>query len=327
METTTKIKSAATPTSDADVDVILDQVFSSPNGRSLMADLYLPRAPLQPLPVIVYLHGGGWRIGDRRLAPDLKRFFARSGFAMVSIEYRLSGEAIFPAALEDVKTAVRWLKSCAARYGLNPGRVGLWGSSAGGHLASLCAATGPGAYEGSGFDDQSSSVQAVVDGYGPTDFLQEDAHRDPQGKPSDDPESLQLPKGKHSSDPDSLEALFLGAPIQTVPELVAKANPITYIRPGTPPHLIMHGMSDTMVPHNQSELLFSALAQSGSEASLMLVEKLGHGFFDRNDLDDSGARDVRVWRCEGGVTCGPAAERHLLFDVVETFFGRHLTAH
>ena len=326
METTTKIKSVAVPTSDADVEVIPDQLFSSPNGRSLMADLYLPRASLRPLPVIVYLHGGGWRIGDRRLAPDLKRFFARSGFAMASIEYRLSGEAIFPAALEDVKTAVRWLKSCAGRYGLDSGRVGLWGSSAGGHLASLCAATGPGAYEGKGFDDQSSSVQAVVDGYGPTDFLQEDAHRDPQGKPSDDPESLQLPSGKHSEDPDSLEALFLGAPILTVPELVAEANPITHIRHGMPPYLIMHGMSDTMVPYNQSELLFRALARSGGEASLVLIERLGHGFFDRNNLDDAGEREVRVWRCRDGVANGPAVERRLLFGEVEGFFHQHLSA-
>ena len=189
----------------------------------------------------------------------------------------------------------------------------------------MCAATGPGAYEGSGFADQSSSVQAVVDGYGPTDFLQEDAHRDPDGKPSDDPESLQLPSGKRSDDPDSLEALFLGAPILTIPELVAKANPITHVRPGMPPYLIMHGLSDTMVPYNQSELLFRALAQNGCEASLMLIEKLGHGFFDRNDLDDAGARDVRVWRCQGGVTRGPAAEHRLLFDVVGSFFDKHLS--
>src|SRR5580692_6078407 len=118
----------------------------------MLADVYLPDAE-PPLPVIIWLHGGGWRFGDRRLAPDLTRHFASRGFAMVSIEYRLSGQAVFPAPLEDVKAAVRWVRSAAERYGFDADHIGLWGSSAGGHLAALAALCEPGA------------VQAVVNGY------------------------------------------------------------------------------------------------------------------------------------------------------------------
>lgn len=129
-------------TSGQGVRVITDLVFAAPGGKSLLADLYLPENAKTPPPVILWLHGGAWRVGDRRLAPDLKRFFAARGFAMASIEYRLTGEAIFPAQLHDVKTAIRWLRSVASQYGFDGERIGVWGSSAGGHLAALTALTG-----------------------------------------------------------------------------------------------------------------------------------------------------------------------------------------
>jgi acetyl esterase/lipase len=94
-----------------DVRVVPDLVFTAPDGKPLLADLYLPANPETTPPVILSLHGGAWRVGDRRLAPDLKRFFAARGFAMASIEYRLTGEAMFPAQIHDVKTAIRWLRS------------------------------------------------------------------------------------------------------------------------------------------------------------------------------------------------------------------------
>ncbi len=125
-----------------EVTIHRDLVYASPHGKPLLADLYLPRQPPARLPVIVWLHGGGWRLGDRRLAPDLQRYFAQEGFAMASIEYRLSGEASFPAAVEDVKTAVRWLRASTDAYGLDAKRIGLWGSSSGGHLAALAALSG-----------------------------------------------------------------------------------------------------------------------------------------------------------------------------------------
>ena len=311
--------------SDPDVEVLLNQTYATPGGSPLCADLYLPKTAAGPLPVVVYIHGGGFRIGARRLAPDLKRFFARSGLAMASIDYRLSQQAVFPAAVEDVKTAVRWLRCNAGRFGLDATRIGLWGSSAGGQLASLCGTTGPGLYEGTDYAEYSSTVQAVVDGYGPTDYLQEDAHRDPEGKPSDDPESLQLPKGQHSDDPDSSESRFLGAPIRTIPERVAAANPATYVKPGLPAFLVMHGLSDTLVPYNQSEILFDALAKNEGHATLALIDGIGHGFFDRNDVDDAGPREMHVKRCRGNTVTGPVDEQHTIFGLVGELLMRNLS--
>ncbi len=306
------------------VEIVADLVYARPHGSPQRLDLYLPQGG--ELPVIIWLHGGGWRFGDRRLGPDLSRYFAQRGFAMVSIDYRLSGEATFPAQLHDVKTAIRWVRANATRYGLDGAHIGLWGSSSGGHLAALAALTGSGILEDDPLEyaGQSSEVQAVVDGYGPTDFLQQDAQRDPLGRPSDDPESIQLPAGKWSRDADSLESLLLGAPIETRPDLVRLANPLTYVRPGAPPFLILHGLSDTAVPAHQSVLLYEALATAGNEATLCLIKGLGHGFLNRNDFDKGPPRPVTVRSTGNGhpeqVTDGPP----VTFDAIEAFFRRHL---
>ena len=124
-----------------DVELSADLVYSHAGGRPRLLDLYLPRGAARALPVIVWLHAGGWRSGDRKQAPDLSRHFAMQGFAMASIDYRLSREATFPAQLHDVKAAVRWLRTHAERLGLDGRRIGLWGSSAGGHLATFAALT------------------------------------------------------------------------------------------------------------------------------------------------------------------------------------------
>ena len=306
------------------VSRVTDLVYSSPNGRPLLADLYLPQGIERSLPVILWLHGGAWRFGDRKLGPDLTRYFAQSGFAMASIDYRLSTETTFPAQIEDVKTAIRWLRSIAARYRLDEEQVGLWGSSSGGHLAVLAATSGRGTFESAEHSDYSSSVQAVVDGYGPIDFLQMDSHRDPSGKPSDDPESIQLPVGMRTADADSPESLLLGAPIQTCPDRVREANPITYAKAGLPPFLILHGLSDTVVPVHQSELLYSALAGYGNDVTLCLVEGLGHGFLNRNNFDQGRPRRTMVRSQSGGrpeqAADGPVAS----FEEIEGFFKKHL---
>src|SRR5262245_39122988 len=126
----------------ASVEFIADLVYTSPNGQPQLLDLYLPVDRLGLLPVIIWLHGGGWRHGDRRLCPNLSRYFAERGFAMASIDYRLSGEATFPAQVHDVKAAIRWIRAHAEVYGLDSQRLGLWGSSAGAHLGALVALTG-----------------------------------------------------------------------------------------------------------------------------------------------------------------------------------------
>ena len=124
-----------------DAELSADLVYSHAGGRPRLLDLYLPRGSARPLPVILWLHAGGWRSGDRKQAPDLSRHFAMQGFAMASMDYRLSREATFPAQLHDVKAAVRWLRMNGERLGLDGRRIGLWGSSAGGHLATLAALT------------------------------------------------------------------------------------------------------------------------------------------------------------------------------------------
>lgn len=304
-----------------EVTIHRDLRYANPHGKQLLADLYLPKQDAARLPVIVWLHGGGWRLGDRRLAPDLQRYFAQAGFAMASIEYRLSGEAIFPAAVEDVKTAVRWLRASADTYGLDPARIGLWGSSSGGHLAALAALSGPGVFESpaSEYSGYSSEVQAVMDGYGPVDFLEMDAQRTAAGVVSDDPESVKLPKDLRSNSADSFESLFLGAPITTCRDLVRQANPVTYARASAPPFLIMHGLADSAVPAKQSELLYEALAaHAGNEVTLGLITGLGHGFLNRNHLDDGPKRTIEL----RGLTYGGADSG--IFERIFRFFQQKL---
>jgi acetyl esterase/lipase len=269
------------------------EVYAVAGGVELLADVYLPEGD-GPAPVIIWLHGGGWRFGDRQLAPDLTRFFAARGFAMVSIDYRLSGAAIFPAALEDVKAAIRWVRD---RF--DAGRIGLWGSSAGGHLAALAALS------------ENGVVQAVVNGYGPVDFLQLEAHRGPQRECSADA-------------PDSFESRFMGFPIQSAPERVREASPLTYVRPSAPPMLILHGAADCVIPVRQSELLYEALAAADCDIALCLTEGLGHGFLNNSEFDTGNGRAAKVRRHIPGqgecVSDGPSAR----FSTIEEFFRKHL---
>ena len=311
-----------------DVIVVPDLPFAAPGGRPLLADLHLPARLEVPAPTILWIHGGGWRSGNRHVGPDLSRFFAARGFAMVAVDYRLSGRATFPAQIEDVKTAIRWVRSIAGEYRLDARRVGLWGASSGGHLAALAGLTGDDLFTPAGapYRDRSSAVQAVVDGYGPVDFLQMDAHRPPPGTRSEDPENLVLPRlDMRSADADSYESLLLGAPIGTCPERVREASPLTYVHAGAPPFLIVHGASDTTVAPQQSELLFEALSREGNDATLVLVDGLGHGFFNRTMLDDGGGHGMRIRRSVSpGEPCRPVREP--IFAMVEAFFRTRVPA-
>ena len=304
-----------------------DVVYSAPGGRPLLADLYLPVEAARPVPVIIFLHAGGWRGGDRRFGPDLGRFYTERGFAMVSVEYRLSGEAVFPAAVHDVKAAIRWVRSAAEVYGFDPARIGLWGLSAGGHLAALAALSGPGDFVGP--DDAhrgyASDVRAVVSAYGPVDFGQMDSQRESVQGPFQDSAAYQRPTGKLAAHPDSYESRFLGSSIGDVPELVRRANPAAYIKgPGAPPMLLAHGLEDTAVPPGQSELLFDALGVSGNNVTLCLIEDLGHGFMNRNDFDQGIFRRVKKYECRDGEAPVITEAPPFTFGTVETFFRRWL---
>ena len=264
-------------------------------------------------------------MGDRRLAPDLKRFFAARGFAMASIEYRLTGEAIFPAQLHDVKTAIRWLRSVASQYGFDGERIGVWGSSAGGHLAALTAPTGDSVMEPERPEhgEFSTRVAAVVEGYGPMDFLRMDEQRPKPGTFTEDPEAAHLPKGPPAASPDSPESRLIGAPIHTRPDIARTASPLAYAKAGAPPFLILHGRSDSLVPMGQSELLFDALAATGNEATLLLIDGIGHAFLGRQDGWGDG-RATTLRHTAGGKTdadrVGPTAS----YALIEDFFRQHL---
>jgi acetyl esterase/lipase len=235
--------------------------------------------------VIVWVHGGAWRQGSKENTRAAR--MAGRGYAVASVGYRLSQEAIFPAQIHDCKAAVRWLRAHADDYDLDPRRFGAWGGSAGGHLVALLGTSGGVAeLEGElGNLDQSSHVQAVCDFYGPSDFLRMD----------------DLPGNMVHDAPDSPESQLVGAPIQERPDLVARASPITYLSGDEPPFLIVHGQEDATVIANQSELLYGALREAGVEATLHLVPGAGHGF--------SGATP---------------AQRAQIDAWVDAFFGEHL---
>jgi acetyl esterase/lipase len=219
-------------------------------------DLYLPAKADRPLPVIVWIHGGGWRGGSKEGFPALS--LVGKGYAAASINYRFSQHALFPAQIEDCKAAVRWLRANATKYGLDPDHIGVWGASAGGHLVALLGTTGGvKELEGKGGNlDQSSRVQCVVDFFGPTDFTK---------------------MGGWQDKPDSPMALLVGGPVRDKQELAAKANPIAYISKDAAPFLILHGEEDKMVPINQSELLDEALRKAGVESTLVRIAGNGHG--------------------------------------------------
>ena len=236
--------------------------YATNNGIPKTLFIAYPKNISQSRPAVVHIHGGGWKGGKASIGKA--KNLAENGFIGISIHYRLSGEAIFPAAVHDCKTAIRWARANAEKYGINPDKIGVIGGSAGGHLAALIGTSGGNEYlEGDGgYKEFSSTVQAVVDNYGPTDFL----------RMNDKPGKID-----HDS-PDSPESLFIGSPIQQNPEQVKKANPITYIDPNDPPILMIHGKEDKMVIFNQSELLYEALKKAGVKSKLVSVENARHGF-------------------------------------------------
>lgn len=243
--------------------LLADLEYARAGDKKLLLDLYLPEKPAGKLPVIVAIHGGGWAAGNKQAAQGIR--LVERGYAVASIGYRLSGEAPFPAQLEDCKAAVRWLRAHAAQYGLDAGRFGAIGHSAGGHLASLLATTGGvNKFDVGAHLDQSSAVQAACPISGPTDFLQMDAHAPPGSRL------------KHDF-PGSPESRLIGGPIRDFPDKVAAANPITYVSQDAPPFLLIHGRDDATVPAHQAELLHAALQRAGATSKLYLVAGAGHG--------------------------------------------------
>jgi len=190
----------------------------------------------------------------------------KDGYAIASVSYRLSQQAIFPAQIEDCKAAIRWLRAHAEQYKLDPKRFGAWGASAGGHLVALLGTAGDmQEWDNGEYQDYSSQVQAICDWFGPTDFL----------RMNDVPGTMD-----HDA-PDSPESQLIGGAIQENEDKVAYANPITYITSDDPPFLIMHGKEDRTVIPQQSELLHQALQAADVESTLLIIKGTGHGFGGR----------------------------------------------
>src|SRR5260370_175607 len=252
----------------------LDLEYANINSTSLKLDLYVPNAG-GPFPVVVWVHGGGWQTGDKSDPTPAIREVNR-GYAVVSINYRLQvlhpapldPNLVFPVQIKDCKAAVRWLRANASRYNLDPNRIGAWGESAGGYLSSLLGTSG-GVTDledmSEGNASFSSRVASVVDWYGPTDFLQEDAQTAPECGPVCHNCAI------------SGESYLIGCAIQTCPVLTERANPINYVTADDAAFLIMHGTADCEVPAGQSQLLYNALQGAGLDATINFVQGAGHG--------------------------------------------------
>ena len=228
------------------VEMKSDLVYASPGGRDLHLDLFLPRTGSGPFPAIVYIHGGGWQNGSKAAFRRQAAYMATKGFAGACIEYRLSGEAKYPAALDDSKAAVRWMRANAAKYGIDPDRIGAAGGSAGGHLVGLLGAMG--------------EVKAVA-AFNPAVDL------------------VSFGKSSPSSAQNSVYK-FLGCTYAENPKLWAEATPITHVTAKSAPFLFLHGTADTTVPYQQSVDMMNKLKAAGVDAEIFPAEGAKHGFFN-----------------------------------------------
>ncbi|MHB8793445.1 MAG: alpha/beta hydrolase fold domain-containing protein [Thermoleophilia bacterium] len=237
-----------------------DVTYGKAGGYDLKMDIYYPVTANGPAPVVMYVHGGGWTKGDKQdgagaaAIPSLQE----AGFLVVSVNYRLAPEYQFPAQIEDVKCAVRYLRANAEKYALGPERIGAWGGSAGGHLVSLLGVMDDDdGLEGScGNQDESSRVQAVVDMFGPSDLTR---------------------RFEGGAIGQALGARVFGTS-DSGSEILKIASPVTYVTADDPPFLILQGDSDMLVPPDQSQGLYDILKAAGVPATLVMVKNAGHAF-------------------------------------------------
>jgi acetyl esterase/lipase len=301
-----------------------DLVYETlPGFRPLHLDLYRPahESDKTAHPFVVYVHGGGWLNGHTRQSgaftnwPDVLASLAARGYVVASVEYRLSAEARFPAAEQDIKAAIRWLRSHASTYHIDKTRGLIWGASAGGQLAALTATScgvaaldpvGPPAYSGeppgpppgaadaSAPTPESDCVQGAVTWYGIFDFSTLAAQRDPASSAFRDR-------------PDSADARYLGCPISTcAPQVVSAASPVTYIDHEDPPMLLIHGVVDKTVPVQQSQQMYDKLHAAGVPVQLFLVPGVDHSFIGKTAADTQTASRAALAR---------------VFDFIDTTIG------
>ncbi len=250
------------------IDYLMDIPYAATDNPRQRLDLYVPRSQAsKSLPVLVGIHGGAWQHGDKAGGAGALAPFVRTGaYAGVSIGYRLTNEAIWPAQLQDCKAAIRWIHAHAAELGLNAQRIAAWGGSAGGQLALMLGFTANMSnLEGDlgRHASVSSRISAVVNLFAPTDLL-----------------ALIDSKSEiDRTDPQSPEALLLGGPLQDNPEKARAASPITYVHSGAPPVLTVHGDADPLIPYDQALRLNEALKFAGVPNPLITVIGGAHGGF------------------------------------------------
>lgn len=282
------------------VTIHRDVVYGDAGARPLKLDLVLPDAPSErPRPLVVFVHGGGWRNGDKsggvgRVLP----LVATGHYAGASVGYRLSGEATWPAQIHDCKAAIRWLRANAQRYQIDPERIGVWGSSAGGHLVNMLGTSGDVRdLEGRcGSPQESSRVQCVVSFCGPTNFL--------------------APQRFEGGRTPSAVDLLLGGDAAQRRELARQASPITHVSPDDPPFLLVHGTADNTVPFEQAEMFYEALQQQGVEATFVKLVGGSHAVGGEEVLQRVQAffakhlrgQDVQV--SDAPILVGPGRERN-----------------
>jgi acetyl esterase/lipase len=236
-----------------------DITYCTMDGVPLKVDVYYPAIASASWPLVIYVHGGGWEAGDKSEGAGFRKLtgMQNTGFLVASVDYRLAPKYKFPAQIQDVKCAVRYFRAHAAEYNINPDKIGLWGGSAGGHLVALAGTSDSSAgWDVGEYLDQSSRVQAVVDMFGPTDLTRGSARVGIQAQ---------------------LQRDVFGSTSATDP-ILAAASPVTYVTADDPPFLILQGDADTLVPLEQSQILYDKLQAVGVSSKLLVVRHAGHGF-------------------------------------------------
>ena len=260
---------------NASLKIESDIAYAGTDNPRQTLNLILPvKRGKQPLPVVVFIHGGGWQNGDKRSGTrQLTRFVESGDYAGVSIGYRLTDEAHWPSQIHDCKAAIRWIRGNAGKYSLDAKHIGVFGTSAGGHLVAMLGTSG-------GVDElegdlgahrkESSRVNCVGNFFGPSALL----------------EMSRFPSRIDHDAPGSPESKLVGGPLQKTRKVALSASPITHVSKDDPPMLCIHGTNDQLVPYNQSVILDQALRKAGCTSTLITVKEGGHGGFNAPEIDE-----------------------------------------
>ena len=233
-------------------------VYGKGGGEDVTMNVARPKDVAGPLPCVLVIHGGGWAQGKKEAHDTITWEFAKRGYVSATVGYRLVPKALFPAQIEDVKCAVRYLRANAEKWGVDPQRIGATGFSAGGHLSMMLGVMGKddGLEGEGGWAEQASQVNAVVAFFGPTDMV-----------------NVEFPEASRG-----ILARWIGGSREEKKEEYRKASPITYVSKGDAPTLIIQGTKDPLVPHDQAYRMADALTSAGVPGRVDLILGAGHGW-------------------------------------------------